>query len=106
MINEINGSFENINLEPFKGYLSFDFTVESSGGTQDFLFKWQIDRGSGFVDLPDLAIVLVNVGSDAQNITKTFPLKSNLGDIIKPQITRTGGASAIKTIYATINASD
>lgn len=102
MTNELNGTFEYIGNDPFDGLITFDFTVESSGGTVDFRFKWQKDTGSGFADLPDAVEALVSVGNDAQSITKTYPLKLNKGEFIKPQITRNSGNSSIVTIYATL----
>lgn len=102
LIDEINGTFEYFGLEPFDGKISFDFTVISTGGTVDFRFKWMIDTGSGFVDLPDDVESLVAVGSDAQSITKTYPLKALKGDKIKPQITRNSGSSGITSTFVTI----
>lgn len=102
LIDELNGTFEYTGNEPFDGYITFDFTFLSSGGSQDFRNKWLRDVGAGFVDLPDDVESLVNVGSDAQSITKTFPLMAVKGDQIKPQITREAGSSGITTAYATI----
>lgn len=104
LINGIDGLFEYIGNEPFDGYITFDFTVTSSGGIVDFRFKWVKDIGAGFVDLDDNVEALVAVGADAQSITKTFPLSLVKGDQIKPQITRNSGASGITTSYATIYA--
>lgn len=105
IVDELNGTFEYVGLEPFDGSISFDFTVLSSGGTTDFRFKWQIDEGSGFVDLPDPVEALAAVGSDSQSITKTYPLRALSGDQIKPQITRNSGTSTITSTYATVYAS-
>lgn len=102
LIDELNGTFEYTGNEPFDGLITFDFTVISSGGSQDFLFEWVIDTGSGFGDLPDDVHALVNIGSNAQSITKTFPLAADKGDQIKPQITRNAGTSGITTSYATV----
>jgi len=102
LIDEINGIFEYTDNQVFDGSIAFDFTVESSGGTVDFRFKWQIDSGSGFVDLPDNVESLVAVGSDAQSTTKNYPLGAVRGDKIKPQITRNSGSSGITTTYATV----
>ena len=54
--------------------------------------------------LPDNVHALVNVASDAQSITKTFPLRLAKGDQLRPQITRNSGSSGITTTYATIYA--
>jgi len=62
------------------------------------------DTGSGFVDLDDNVEALVNVGSGAQSVTKTFPLMVSKGDQIKPQITRNSGTSGVTTTYATMYA--
>lgn len=102
--DEVNGTFEYIGNETFDGYITFDFTVASSGGIVDFRFKWEIDTGSGFVDLPDAVEALVAVGSDSLSVTKTFPLEASKGDLIKPQITRNSGTSGITSTYATIYA--
>jgi len=104
LVSELLGTFEYIGDETFDGNITFDFTVASSGGTTDFRFRWQIDTGSGFGDLDDPVEVLVAVGSDAESITKTFPLRVNKGDQITPEITRNSGASTITTTYATIYA--
>lgn len=108
LINELNGTFENFGNDPFKGFITFDFTVESSGGTVDFRFKWvkSTDGGSTFLDLEDDVESLVAVGSSAESVTKTFPLQWDNGDQIKPQITRNSGTSDITTIYATIYATN
>lgn len=105
LVDEINGTFEYFGQEPFDGSITFDFTVLSSGGTVDFRFKWQIDEGSGFVDLPDNVESLVAVGSDSQSVTKTYPLAAVLGDRIKPQITRNSGTSGITSTFVTVYAS-
>jgi len=102
LVDDATGIFEYTGNEPFDGSITFDFTVESSGGSQDFRFKWQHDTGSGFVDLPDDVEALVNVGNNSQSVTKTFPLLATKGDQIKPQITRNSGTSGITTQYATI----
>lgn len=182
LIDELNGTFEYTGREPFDGYITFDFTVLSSGGSVDFRFKWErssnaevsnqfidfvnsnpdeifnqrnnflkagfkpddeivisgsasndgnytiaevtkgkitlvgsdtlVNESNGptvtitalFGDLDDNVEALVNVGSDAQSITKTFPLAVATGDHIKPQITRSSGSSDITTTYATIYA--
>lgn len=102
LIDDVNGTFEYIGTEPYDGSLSFDFTVVSSGGAQEFRFAWQIDTGSGFGDLPDHIEGLAEVGSTATSISKSFPLRANLGDKIKPEITRNSGSSGITCSYATI----
>ena len=104
LIDPVIGVFEYLGNEPFDGSLTFDFTVISSGGTVDFRFKWLIDIGAGFVDLPDPVEALVAVGSSSQSASKTFPLAVVKGDQIKPQITRNSGSSTIITSYATIYA--
>jgi len=104
LINGIDGIFEYVGNEEFDGLITFDFTVVSSGGAQDFRFKWLVDNGSGFVDLDDNVEALVNVGGSSQSVTKTFPLACAKGCQIKPQITRNSGTSGITTQYATIYA--
>lgn len=102
LIDDVEGVFEYVGNEPLDGFITFDFTVVSAGGSVDFRFKWEIDTGGGFVGLPDAVEALVNVGADAQSVTKTFPLVASKGDQIRPRITRNSGASTITTTYATI----
>jgi len=102
LIDPIIGEFVYLGNEDFDGSVEYDFTVVSSGGTVDFRFKWLHDLGAGYVDLTDPAEAFVTVGSDAQSITKRFPLRATKGDKIKPAITRNSGSSAITTTYATI----
>jgi len=102
LIDEIEGEFEYTGEEPFSGRITFDFTVLSSGGSQDFLFKWRKDTGSGFVNLVDDFEALVNVGSAARGVSKTFALTMDTGDVIKPFVTRDAGTSALTITYATI----
>ncbi len=104
LVDEVNGIFEYTGAEPFDGRITFDFTVVSSGGTVPFRFKWEIDTGSGFGDLPDAVEALAAVGSDAESVSKTYPLKAVKGDQIRPQLTRNSGSSGITTSYATIYA--
>jgi len=182
LIDELNGKFEYTGREPFDGYITFDFTVISSGGSVSFRFKWVRDSNAvvsnsfidfadsnpdeifsqlndfitaGFnpddqisvsgstsndgtytiaevfagrlvligsdalvnesagsavtitaleTDLADNVEALINIGSSEKSITKTFPLRANTGDQIRPQITRNSGTSAITTTYASIYA--
>lgn len=106
LVDEINGTFECISLQPFDGYITFDFTVVSSGGVINFRFRWQKDSGSGFANLEDNVEALVAVRTDALSITKTFPLSASKGDLIKPEITRNTGTSEIVTSYASIYSTD
>ena len=64
LVNEINGVFENIFSEPFRGAISFDFTVESSGGTVDFRFKWVKS-----IDTTITATTIAFVNSNPDTIT-------------------------------------
>ncbi len=96
------GEFIYLGNEDFDGSIEFDFTVISSGGTVDFRFKWLIDKGAGYVDLPDPIEALVTVGSNSQSITKRVSIRATKGDMIKPQITRNSGTSTITTTYATV----
>lgn len=102
LIDDVNGTFEYTGTEPYAGSLTFNFTVVSSGGAQEFRIAWQIDTGSGFGDLPDHIEALADVGSTASSISKGFPLRANRGDKIKPEITRNSGTSGITCSYATI----
>lgn len=183
LINDVNGTFEYTGLEPFSGAITYDFTVESSGGTVDFRFKWMktittvytastiafvdsnpdtiTDSANGFItagflpgdtleitgstsndgaytietiapgtitlitsdtlvaetagasvtitgifgNLGDNVEALVAVGSDAQSVSKTYPVKLTTGVRIKPQITRNSGSSGITTTHATVHIS-
>jgi len=102
LIDDVNGVFEYTGNEPFSDAIVFDFTVVSSGGTVDFRFKWEIDTGGGFVDMPDPVEALVAVGSDSQSVSKKFPLSAIKGDRIRPRITRNSGSSTITTTYSSI----
>ena len=62
------------------------------------------DIGAGFADLPDNVIMATDIGSNQKSATKTFPLSAVKGDQIKPQITRSSGASGVTTTYATFYA--
>lgn len=104
LIDEVNGTFEYTGAEPFDGELIYDFTAVSSGGAQEFRFKWLIDIGAGFVDFPDAVESLIEIGSTAASVSKTQPLEAVKGDQIKPQVTRNAGTSGVITSYATINA--
>lgn len=103
LIDEVKGILEYTGTEPFKGLITFDFTVTSTGGLVPFTFIWEIDTGSGFGDLPVVVEGRVNVGSDASSVTKSYPLKIRRGDKIRPQITRNSGVSGITISFATIN---
>jgi len=102
IIDTTNGTFEYTGNEPFDGFLVFDFTGVSSGGAQEFRFKFQHDIGAGFVDLPDNVEALVEVGSTAGSVTKHVPVQAVKGDLLKPEITRNAGTSTITISYATI----
>lgn len=104
LIDNVNGTFEYTGEEPFSGRITFDFTSISTGGVQDFRFKWEIDTGSGFADLPDAVESLISLGTDSDSFSKTFPLGVVKGDKIKPQVTRNAGSSTITIQYATIYA--
>ena len=104
LVDELNGTFEYSGNEPFDGYISFDFTTASSGGTQQFRFKIVHDIGAGFVDLPDAVQGAAEVGANSKSLTKTFPMAAVKGDQFKPQITRDSGASGITTTFATFYA--
>jgi hypothetical protein len=104
LVDELNGTFEYTGNEPFDGAITTDYTVESSGGTVNFRFKLVLDTGSGFSDLNDSVEAQVNVGSDSQSVSKTFPLKAVKGNQFKPLITRVSGTSGITTTHASIYA--
>lgn len=104
LIDDVNGTFEYTGNEPFDGILTFDATATSSGGAQEFRFKWLHDVGAGFVDLPDAVEALVEIGNTAGTTTKHIPLQAVIGDQIKPQITRNAGTSGVTTSYFSVNA--
>jgi len=103
-VDEVNGTFELTGREPFDGSITFDFTMESSGGSVPFRHKMVHDVGAGFVDLPDAVESKTVVGSNSRPATKTFPLAAVTGDRIKPQVTRNSGTSGIVTTHATFYA--
>ena len=106
LIEDVSGVFECTSQEPFDGSIDYDYTVVSSGGSQEFRFKWQIDEApayAGFVDLPDNVEALAEVGGTSTSVTKTQPIKWKLGDRIRPLLTRNSGTSGITIRYATIN---
>ena len=103
LIDEVNGTWEYKGLEPFDGSVTGDITAISSGGNQEFRIKWQKDTGGGFANLTDNVEALMDIGGTADSFTKTIPFQANLGDKIKPQLTRNAGASDITTSYVTIN---
>lgn len=104
LIDDVSGTFEYIGNEPFSGLLSYDFTAYSSGGNEDFKFKWVKDSGSGFTDLDDPVESLLDIGADSSSVSKTQHLNVVKGDQIKPQVTRVAGTSTVVISYATINA--
>lgn len=103
LIDETNGTFEYTGAEPFSGDITSDYSVVSSGGAQEFRFKWLIDIGAGFVNLPDNVESLAEVGATAASVTKHQPVELTTGDQIKPQLTRNAGASDITMQYVSIN---
>ena len=103
LVDEINGVFEYFGHEPFDGSITFDFSLVASGEA-DFRFKWVMDEGGGFVDLPDNVEALVSLKDTGDNVTKTFPLIVQEGSLIKPQVTRNSGSEDITTTYASIYA--
>ncbi len=105
LIDDVNGTFEYTGNEPFDGNAVLDITAVSTGGAQEFRFKFVHDTGSGFVDLTDPVEALVEIGSESSSTSKHIPLVANKGDQIKPQITRNAGASGVTTSYATITIS-
>lgn len=106
LVDRVNGTFKYIGVESFRGTLSYDFTSVSSGGAQEFRFKWVHNAGLGFVDLPDAVESLMEIGSTASSVSKKQALGVNPGDLIKPRVTRNAGTSTITTSYATINATE
>ncbi len=102
LTNELNGTFEYFGNEPFDGRVTFDFTIISDAGTEDFRFKFVSDTGSGFADLEDNVEALIDVGPNSKSVSKTYPLMAVAGDLVKPQITRNAGTSVVTTSYATI----
>lgn len=105
LVDEVNGILEYQGLEPFDGAIGFTFSAVSSGGSQEFRFKWQKDTGGGFVDLVDDVQTLIDVGNTAAAGGLTVPLQANTGDQIKPQVTRNAGSSGLTVLYFSVNVS-
>ncbi|MBL4769548.1 MAG: hypothetical protein JKY94_17880 [Rhodobacteraceae bacterium] len=105
LVDPVKGILEYTGREAFDGSIRSNFTAVSAGGLVEFLFRWQVDTGSGFGDLPDDIKSLVSVGSDASSVSQDIPLRLETGDRIQPEITRNSGGSAITVSHATIFAS-
>ena len=106
LIDEVNGTFEYTGNEPFCGEVASNSIVISSGGNQDFLTKWIVDRGpaySGFVDLPDNVEDFADVGTTAQKMSQQQPVDLVKGDRIKKNVTRVAGTSTITFQYESLN---
>lgn len=105
MTNEINGTFELISDVIFDGWINFETTVPDLGGILDIRIKFQIDKGSGFVDLDDPVELFASfdANSSDKNMSKTFPVKAVKGDLIKPQVTRDAGVGSPVFSYYTMN---
>ena len=103
LIDSVAGEFIYTGNEHFHGSISFDFTLVA-GGEADFRFKWLVDVGAGYVDLPDAAEALASLKDTATSVTKTIPLELDKGDTIKPQITRNSSSVSVTVTYATIYA--
>ena len=103
LIDELNGTLEYLAGAPLEAQIGYNFSVDSSGGSVEFRFKFVVDRGAGFIDLDDNVEALAEVGATASSITKSQPVTLFKGDQIKPQLTRNTGASDITMRYASIN---
>ena len=96
--NNINATIASVVAGTITLVASDALTVEAAGAT--------VTINGLFGNLDDPVESLVAVGSDAQSVTKTFPLGVATGIQIKPQITRDSGTSAVTTSFATIYATD
>jgi hypothetical protein len=103
VVDEINCILEYVGREPTQEGISNDITAISSGGTLVFPFKWEIDRGAGFVDLDDNIPMPLTIGADASSISGRFRFAATLGDQIKPQVTRESGSSTITVQRFVVN---
>ena len=106
LVDDVQGIWEYTGTNVFRGTLSYHFITSSAGAVEEFRFKWEIDPGSGYVDLPDPIETLVAVGNAAQSVSKTCTVRINPGDRIRPRITRIAGASDILIRFAVINITD
>lgn len=95
LIDDVNATHECISQESVDTGLSYKITAVSSGGAQVFRFKWQIDRGAGFVDLDDNVVAKVEIGSEIASVTDIVPIAVTLGDRVKPVFTRDAGSSGV-----------
>jgi hypothetical protein len=99
LIDDVTGEYRYEGIVPFDGVINTSVTATSSGGAVEFRFSWQHDVGAGFVPLPDPVEGMNQIGSVAGNTSFTTPIALNPGDLIRPVITRSTGASGITTSY-------
>ena len=89
---------EYIGNQPYSAKIEGTFSVLSPG-SQNYEFRYVIDRGAGFVALPDA----VDVPFATDSATGTFPLNIPLscvtGDKIKPQVRNIDGTDNITIIH-------
>ncbi|MCP4325463.1 MAG: LamG domain-containing protein, partial [Alteromonadales bacterium] len=95
------GVFEYIGNEPFHGTVKYDYSAVSSGSAQNFLFKWQKDTGSGYVDIAG-AIALNQLAGTAGSTGRSVSIQAVKGDLFKCKVTRTSGSGNLTVSYAGI----
>lgn len=103
LVDASTGVVQYDGLDPFMGMLSFSYVGDSSGGSLPFRFKWQIDDGGGWADLPDPIEIVIEVGSSADTASAMVPVTLQSGDQLRPQVTRDSGSSDLTTVFAAIS---
>lgn len=93
IVDPILGILEYVGNEPFSGFIDYNLSSVSVGGAIEFRYKWVVNRGSGYQDLPDLKYAKNVISTITLSTSDKIPLSIVQGDKVKPQITRTSGSS-------------
>lgn len=84
---------EYIGNEPFTGFIDYNLSSVSVGGSIEFRYKWVIDKGTGYQDLSDNKYSKNVISTTTLSTSDKIPLAVVQGDRVKPQITRMTGSS-------------
>lgn len=98
IIDPISGIFEYTGNEPFSGFIDYNLTSKSSGGAESFRYKWVVDFGGGYENLPDDKYSANTIGATPLSTSDKIPLALSKGDRVKPQISRESGTSSHTTV--------
>lgn len=93
IIDPVLGILEYTGNEPFSGFIDYTLSSSGGGGTNEFRYKWVVDNGAGYVNLPDNKYSKNNMGATPVSTSDKIPLAVVRGDRVKPQITRMDGGS-------------